>query len=150
VFACLESGWLAQMMEADRFSVQREKAAGERLIVGVNAFREEGEEGPVNRAIRDVAYQPPTEAMRRAKVAEVTQFKAARDMRRLEPLLEELYRATREGRNVQRAVIDAAKAGMTVGECVGVIRTGYGLAYDPLSEIDAPDFVRRIAGSAGC
>jgi len=109
-----------------------------------------GENGSQVSSIRDVAYQPPTEAMRRAKVAEVKQFKAARDMRRLEPLLRDLYRATREGRNVQRAVIDAAKAGMTVGECVGVIRTAYGLRYDSLSEIDAPDFVRRIAASANC
>jgi len=55
-----------------------------------------------------------------------------------------LLRATNEGGNVQRAVIEAAKAGLTLGECVGVIRLGYGINYDPFKEIEAPDFVREI------
>ncbi len=144
IFACLESGWLNEVMEAGRLKVQREKADGKRLIVGVNAFREEGEEGPINGAIRDVAYKAPTVAAREEKVAEVKAYKANRDMERLKPLVKELYRATKEGRNTQRAVIEAAKAGMTVGECVGVIRLGYGIHYDPFREIEMPDFVREI------
>jgi methylmalonyl-CoA mutase, N-terminal domain len=66
-------------------------------------------------------------------------------MGRLKPRVKELYRATMEGRNTQRAVIEAAKEGMTVGECVGVIRVGYGVNYDPFREIEMPDFVREIA-----
>jgi len=144
IFACLESGWLNEVMEAGRLKVQREKAEGKRLIVGVNAFREEGEEGPINSAIRDVAYKAPTVAAREEKVAEVKAYKANRDMGRLKPLVKELYRATKEGRNTQRAVIEAAKEGMTVGECVGMIRVGYGINYDPFREIEMPDFVREI------
>jgi methylmalonyl-CoA mutase N-terminal domain/subunit len=144
IFACLESGWLNELMEADRLKVQREKADGRRLIVGVNVNREQGPEGPINRAIRDVAYKAPTAAMREQKVAEVKAYKAGRDMARLVPRMRDLYRATREGRNTQRAVIEAAKAGMTIGECVGVIRLGYGINYDPLNEIEAPDFIREF------
>ncbi|MGO9018194.1 MAG: methylmalonyl-CoA mutase family protein [Syntrophobacteraceae bacterium] len=144
IFACLESGWLNEVMEANRLKVQREKAECKRLIVGVNAFREEGEEGTVNTAIRDVAYKTPSTSMRENLVAEVKAFKAGRDMKRLTPLITELYRATKEGRNTQRAVIEAAREGMTVGECVGVIRVGYGIHYDPLQEIEMPDFVREI------
>ncbi len=144
IFACLESGWLKEVMEANRLTVQREKSEKKRLIIGVNAFREEGEEGPINQAIRDVAYKPPTVAMRHEKVAEVKQFKASRNMDRLKPLLKDLYYATKEGRNVQRPVIEATKIGMTIGECVGLIRLGYGITYDPLEEIEMPDFVREI------
>jgi len=144
IFACLESGWLNEVMEANRLKVQREKAECKRLVVGVNAFREEGEEGTVNTAIRDVAYKTPSVSMRENLVAEVKAFKAGRDMKRLKPLITELYRATKEGRNTQRAVIEAAREGMTVGECVGVIRAGYGINYDPLQEIEMPDFVREI------
>lgn len=144
VFECLETGWLNEVMEACRLKVQREKADGKRLIVGVNAFRAEGEEGPINSAIRNVAYKTPTLAMRAELVAEVKAYKASRDMKRLKPLVKELYRATKEGRNTQRAVIEASKAGMTIGECVGVIRTGYGVHYDPLGEIEMPDFIREI------
>jgi len=145
IFACLESGWLNSVMETCRLRVQREKAEGKRLIIGVNAFRSEDEnEGPINKAIRDVAYKPPSTAMREKVVREVKQFKAGRDMQRLKPLTEDLLRATREGSNVQRAVIEAAKAGLTLGECVGVIRLGYGIDYDPFKQIDMPDFVREI------
>ena len=58
--------------------------------------------------------------------------------------LDSLYLATKEGRNVQRAVIEAAKTGLTIGECVGVIRTGYGIGYDPFDAIEMPKFVRNI------
>jgi methylmalonyl-CoA mutase N-terminal domain/subunit len=144
VYACLESGWLNGVMEECRAKVQHEKAEGERLIVGVNAFRSEGEdEGPINDAIRDVAYKAPSVAMREERVREVTQFKAGRDMRRLKPLTRDLFRTAREGGNVQRAVIEAAKAGLTIGECVGVIRLGYGIGYDPFKQIEMPDFVRE-------
>jgi methylmalonyl-CoA mutase N-terminal domain/subunit len=144
VYTCLESGWLNGVMEECRAKVQREKAEGERLIVGVNAFRSEGEdEGPINDAIRDVAYKAPSVAMREERVREVTQFKAGRDMRRLKPLTRDLFRTAREGGNVQRAVIEAAKAGLTIGECVGVIRLGYGIGYDPFKQIEMPDFVRE-------
>jgi methylmalonyl-CoA mutase, N-terminal domain len=147
IFECLESGWLNRVMESCRLRVQREKAEGKRLIVGVNAFRsEEDEEGPINDAIRDVAYRAPTLAMREERIREVKEFKAGRDMGRLGPLAGDLFRATREGRNVQRAVIEAAKAGLTIGECVGVIRLGYGIEYDPFKEIEAPGFIREIAG----
>jgi methylmalonyl-CoA mutase N-terminal domain/subunit len=148
IFACLESGWLDSVMETCRLKVQREKAEGKRLIIGVNAFRSEDEnEGRINEAIRDVAYKAPSIAMREKLVREVKQFKAGRDMQRLKPLTEELLRATREGSNVQRAVIEAAKAGLTLGECVGVIRLGYGIDYDPFKQIEMPDFVREIVKS---
>lgn len=57
IYECLESGWLNNVMERDRLLVQREKAEGKRLLVGVNAFQ--GEEGPINKAIRNVAYKTP-------------------------------------------------------------------------------------------
>ncbi len=144
IFACLETGWLNEVMEAGRLKVQREKAENKRLIVGVNSFREEGEEGPINKAIRDIAYKSPSLAAREAMVAEVKAFKAGRDKKRLAPLMKEVYRATKENRNTQRPVIEAAKAGMTIGECVGVIRMGAGYNYDPLKEIETPEFVREI------
>ncbi|RJP29871.1 MAG: methylmalonyl-CoA mutase [Actinobacteria bacterium] len=148
IYACLESGWLNQVMEACRLKVQREKAEGKRLIVGVNAFRsEDDKEGPINEAIRDVAYKPPSIAMREERVREVTRYKASRDMERLKALTLDLFQATKEGRNVQRAVIEAAKAGLTLGECVGVIRLGYGIEYDPFNQVGTPDFVLAAVGA---
>jgi methylmalonyl-CoA mutase N-terminal domain/subunit len=40
-------------------------------------------------------------------------------------------------------MIEAAKVGITLGEVVGIIRFAYGIAYDPLEQIEAPAFVNE-------
>jgi methylmalonyl-CoA mutase N-terminal domain/subunit len=144
IFECLESGWLKDLMEANRLRVQRERAKGNRLIVGVNAFQGEGEEGPINRAIRDVAYKAPSMVLREQKVREVKEFKQNRNQKTLKRSLKEIYHATKEGRNVTRPIIEAVKTGATLGEVTGVIRLSYGISYDPFEQIDMPPFVRQF------
>ena len=143
IFECLESGWLNEVMEANRLRVQREKAEGKRLIVGVNAFQDEGDDGPINQAIRDVAYKAPSTALREQRVREVKEFKENRNQKALKRSLKEIYRATKDGRNMTRPIIEAAKTGATLGEVTGVIRLGYGIPYDPFEQIDIPPFVRQ-------
>lgn len=144
IFECLESGWLNDVMESNRLRVQREKAEGNRLIVGVNAFQEEGDEGPINNAIRDVAYKVPSVALREQRVREVIKFKENRNQEALKSSLKEIYRATKDGRNLTRPIIEAAKTGATLGEVTGLIRLGYGIPYDPFEQIDMPSFVRQL------
>jgi methylmalonyl-CoA mutase N-terminal domain/subunit len=144
IFACLESGWLNEVMESNRLKVQREKAEGKRLIVGVNAFQAEGEEGPINKAIQDVAYKVPSVALREERVREVKEFKEGRNQQAVKRSLKEIYRATKEGRNLTRPIIEAAKTGVTLGEVTGVIRLGYGIPYDPLEAIETPAFVAQL------
>lgn len=140
IWNALDIGFLNNVMEKDRLLVQREKASGDRLIVGVNAF--EGEEGPINKAVRNVAYKVPDEAMRQACVDEVKEFKRDRDIEIVKETIKKLYLDTKENRNVSRAVIDAVKAHVTIGEVTGVIRLGYGLEYDPMGALEAPNFVK--------
>ena len=142
IFESLESGWLNQVMEANRLKIQREKAEGKRLIIGVNAFR--GEEGPINRAIRDVAYKTPSVADRNKVIAEVKKFKKNRDQTRCRETLKEIYKATKENRNTTRPIIEAAKANVTVGEITGIVRMAYGLKYDPLDQIKTPAFISSL------
>jgi len=144
MWACLESGWLRQQIDSSRMRVQAEINEGKRLIVGVNAF--EGEEGPINRAIEDCAYKVPSKKLRDRTIADIKKLRATRDQERVNATIKELYRATREGRNVVRATIEASKAGVTVGEVVGVIRMAYGYGYDPLNQIDAPAFIANLSG----
>ncbi|MBW1787670.1 MAG: acyl-CoA mutase large subunit family protein [Deltaproteobacteria bacterium] len=147
IFECLESGWLNDVMEANRLKVQREKAEGERLIVGVNAFQQEGEEGPINSAIRNVAYKTPTVALREQRVREVMEFKEGRDKTALRSRLRDIHTAAREGGNLTRPIIEAAKLGATLGEVTGLIRLGYGIPYDPFEQIDTPPLIEQsIAG----
>jgi methylmalonyl-CoA mutase N-terminal domain/subunit len=143
IFECLESGWLNEIMEANRLKIQREKADGSRLIVGVNAFQGEGDEGPINDSIRNVAYKVPSTALREQRVREVKEFKEKRDQKVLRRSLKEIYGVTKDGRNLTRPMIEAAKTGATLGEVTGVIRLGYGVPYDPFEQIDMPPIVRQ-------
>ena len=142
MWECLKSGWLNELIEGSRLKVQREITSGERLIVGVNAFQ--GDEGPINKTIASTAYQVPSKQARLRLVKEVHELRESRDQQRVKDTLKGLYQATREGRNVVRATIEAVKAYATIGEVVGVIRTAYGYDYDPLGQISTPSFISEL------
>lgn len=142
IFECLDSGWLNNVMEKNRLKVQREKAEGKRLIIGVNSFQ--GEEGPINKAIRGNAYKVPSEELRRERVEEVIAFKKNRNYDSVKQNIRQLYLDTKEGRNISRAVIEGAKAGVTIGEFVGVVRLAYNLNYDPLQQIETPGYILEM------
>lgn len=146
IFAFFESGRLEQYMAHNRDRIEQEKATLERLIVGVNAFQNEGEEGPINSAIENTAYKVPTVRDRERIVADVKQFKESRDGEKLGSAVRKLHEDTRDGANVSRAVIEAVKAGATIGEVVGTIRSGYGVSYDPFNVVEAPAFVLKAIG----
>jgi methylmalonyl-CoA mutase N-terminal domain/subunit len=124
--------------------VQAEINENKRLIVGVNAFQ--GEEGPINKAIENCAYKVPSKQMRLQTIADIKRVRATRDPEKTKAAVMELYNATKEGRNVVRATIEASKAGVTVGETVGIIRMAYGYGYDPLNQISTPDFIDSLLG----
>jgi len=142
MWACLESGWLREQIEQGRLKEQQEINKGRRLIVGVNAFQ--GEEGPINRAIEDTSYRVPSKKLRLETIAAIKRLRKTRDKQVVIGALREVYRATKEARNVVRPVIEAAKTGATTGEVVGVIRMAYGYGYDPLGEISMPAFVNEV------
>ncbi len=144
MWKCLESGWLRQQIDTSRMRVQAEINEGKRLIVGVNAFQ--GEEGPINKEIENCAYRVPSKKMRQKTIADVRKLRKTRDPEKVNATIKELYSATKEGRNIVRATIEAAKAGVTVGETVGVIRMAYGYGYDPLNQIEAPGFITNLLG----
>jgi len=144
MWACLESGWLRHQIDASRMRVQAEINEGKRLIVGVNAFQ--GDEGPINQAIENCAYKVPSKKMRQKTIADVKRLRATRDKEKVNAAVLELYDATKEGRNLVRATIEASKAGVTLGETVGVIRMAYGYGYDPLNQIEAPAFITELLG----
>jgi methylmalonyl-CoA mutase N-terminal domain/subunit len=144
MWKCLESGFLRQMIDSSRMRVQAEINENKRLIVGVNAFQ--GEEGPINKAIENCAYKVPSKQMRLQTIADIKRVRATRDPEKTKAAVMELYNATKEGRNVVRATIEASKAGVTVGETVGIIRMAYGYGYDPLNQISTPDFIDSLLG----
>jgi methylmalonyl-CoA mutase N-terminal domain/subunit len=142
MWECLKSGFLRQQIERSRATTEQEISKGKRLIVGVNAFQ--GEEGPINRAIEQTSYRVPSRQARLSTIAAIKKLRNTRDQQKVGSALREVYIATKEGRNVVRPVIEAAKACATVGEIVGIIRMAYGYDYDPLKQIGTSDFISGL------
>ncbi|ACL05854.1 Methylmalonyl-CoA mutase, large subunit [Desulfatibacillum aliphaticivorans] len=146
IFECMENDWLKGKMLENRRKVQKERQDGKRLIVGVDAFKHP--EGPINQAIIDSAYHAPPLDVRMKVLAELKEFRESRDPEKLKSGLMGVYLASKHGENVVRPIIDAIKAGMTLGEMVGVIRLGYSLPYDNLNQIDTPEYVKVMLKEA--
>lgn len=142
MWACLESGWLRQQIDMSRMKTQAEINAGKRLIVGVNAFR--GEEGPINNSIERTSYRVPSKQLRLRTIAGVRKLRRTRDPGKAGRATRELYKAAKKGANIVRPAIEAAKAQVTVGETIGVIRLAYGYGYDPLNQIATPDYINDV------
>src|SRR5207244_5576854 len=114
--ACVESGWLQQAIADSAYDFQLAKEAGERLVVGVNAYREPPGEVPFELHRVD----PETETR---KVEGLARFRAGRDAAAVDAALDELVATARDGQaNVMPATIAAVRARATGGEIVEALR----------------------------
>jgi methylmalonyl-CoA mutase N-terminal domain/subunit len=101
------------------FRYQQEVDAEERVIVGVNRFRTEGEE-----EIPILRIDP---AVERRQIERLRAFKAARDSALVERRLAELSEAASvEGRNLMPVIVDAVRDGVTLGEVCDAWRRVWG------------------------
>ena len=115
----VEEGYPQREIAESAYRYQREIEAGERIVVGVNAFRSEEEEPiPILRIDEKVA---------RGQVERLRAVKAERDGARAAAALAELERAAREGANVMPPIIAAVKAYATLGEISDVLRSVFGI-----------------------
>ncbi|MFM8999491.1 MAG: methylmalonyl-CoA mutase family protein, partial [Actinomycetota bacterium] len=97
--ACIESGWFAEELERNAFAQQRAIEAGEKVVVGVNAFVEDE---PA--AFVPFAIDPGVEVAQAEAVAAV---RARRDRARGAPAHDARQADARAGRNVVPACIEA-------------------------------------------
>jgi len=117
--ACIESGWFQKEIADAAYAFQRQKEAGERVVVGVNAYREPPGELPfeIHR------NHPHTEER---QVASLLAFKTARDGAEIERCLAALRDAAASGANLMPATIDVVRARATGGEIVEALRAEFG------------------------
>jgi (2R)-ethylmalonyl-CoA mutase len=97
--------------------------AGERIVVGVNRFRE-GEPSPLTAGDGAILTVPETVEMETVRA--IRAWRARRDAAAVEAALAELETAAREGRNVMPPSIACAKAGVTTGEWGETLRRVFG------------------------
>jgi methylmalonyl-CoA mutase, N-terminal domain len=122
-FACIDDGWFVAEIAEASYRFQTKVAKGEWIQVGVNGYTEGDDTYPPTLSI-----DPAVET---AQLASLAQVKAARDddavRRALERLGTEAVDATI---NLMPALIEAAKADVTVGESMSALEEVFGTWYE--------------------
>jgi methylmalonyl-CoA mutase N-terminal domain/subunit len=118
----VEDQWVQRQIQESAYDRQQEIEAGERTIVGVNAF--EVDEEP------EIDIQEVTEEQAAAQRERVAAVRADRDDAAVEAALEELATAAAGDVNLMPPIIEAVKTYATVGEICDVLRDEFG-TYAP-------------------
>ncbi len=117
--AAIEGGFQQRQIQESAYRVQQEVEAGERIVVGVNRYRDEG-----------VATPPPLQRIdpdaERRQVDGVRRVRAERDPASWAAALRRLDEAARAGDNLLPPLIEAVRAYATVGEISRSLGTVFG------------------------
>ena len=116
--AAIEAGFIQAEIQAAAYEFQRGVESGERVIVGVNRFRMEGE-SPIPTFRLDPALE-------QAQIERLRQVRASRDQARTDQGLERLEQAARGSANLLPLILDAAESQATVGEISDRLRVVFG------------------------
>jgi methylmalonyl-CoA mutase, N-terminal domain len=122
-FACIEDGWFVAEIADASYRFQSKLAKGEWIQVGVNGYTEGDDTAPPTLSI-----DPAVET---AQLASLARVKQSRDDDAVKCALERLAReAVDPTINLMPALIDAARADVTVGESMGALETVFGTWYE--------------------
>ncbi|MBS7288194.1 MAG: methylmalonyl-CoA mutase family protein [Candidatus Freyarchaeota archaeon] len=121
--AAIEKGYVQGEIFRKAYSFQKQLERGEKIIVGVNMFREEEKlRVPVHR------IDPSVEEKAKSSLE---RLRRERDNKRVGKALDRVRRESEKGEeNLMPAIIEAVKAYATLGEVCGVLREVYG-EYHP-------------------
>ncbi len=114
----IETGYIQTEIQNAAYEYQRTVETGERVVVGVNRFQQDGE-----RSVPGFKLDP---ALERAQVEKLQQVRASRSPSVVEQKLAALEQAARDGSNLMPPIVDAADAYATVGEISDRLRGVFG------------------------
>ena len=114
----IDRGYFQQKIADAAYRYQLEIESKRRIIVGVNEYTREGEP--------DIELMKIDPAIEREQVERVRKLRARRDAGALERAGAELRRRAEGTDNLMPAILDCARARMTVGEIAGVMKEVFG------------------------
>jgi methylmalonyl-CoA mutase N-terminal domain/subunit len=124
VLRCIENGFFQREIADAAFEFERKLEANERIIVGVNAYKDgEGGEVPTLR------IGPETE---QGQVRRLKALKARRDNTSVRHRLEELKTSARGSDNLMPPLLDCVKAYVTEGEIMAALKEVFGVYREPI------------------
>jgi len=115
----IHKGYFRRQIAEASYRYSEECEAGDRLIVGVNAFTDKDEGRPIE--ILTIPDSVETE-----QVSRLSSFKASRDAKGVSAALERIRDACRNDRNVMPELVEGALANCTLGEMVQAMADIYG------------------------
>ena len=121
----IEQGWFQQQIAASAMRQQREVESGNRVVVGVNRFRE----GSGDIEIDTLRLDPDVE---QRQVAEMAAMRAARDDGRVQETLVALTEACGSDENVVPRILDCARAYCTLYEIRAAMEEVFGAYKEPV------------------
>jgi methylmalonyl-CoA mutase, N-terminal domain len=116
--AAIEAGFQQRQIQEAAYRVQREIEAEERIVVGVNRFRDDALPSPELQRIDPAGEREEIDRLRR--------LRAQRDEAAWAAALERLERAAAGQENLLPPIIDAVKARATLGEISDRLRVAWG------------------------
>ncbi|HEV2012494.1 MAG TPA: methylmalonyl-CoA mutase family protein [Candidatus Dormibacteraeota bacterium] len=124
VLRCIENGFFQREIADAAFEFERKLEAGERIIVGVNAYKDgDGGEVPT------LHIGPETE---QGQVRRLKAVKTRRDNTSVANRLEELKTAARGTDNLMPPLLDCVKAYGTEGEIMAALKEVFGVYREPI------------------
>jgi methylmalonyl-CoA mutase N-terminal domain/subunit len=114
----IESGYVQCEIQQAAYEYQKAIETGDRVVVGVNQYRDETSASPPLLRI-----DPEIE---RAQVERLAGLRARRDAARVETMLRAVEDTARSDRNLMPAILGAVKAYATVGEISDTLRKVFG------------------------
>jgi methylmalonyl-CoA mutase N-terminal domain/subunit len=130
--AAIESGFIQREIQDAAYLAQQRIDAGEQVVVGVNRFADDGQDGPearpaeapqARRGIETLRIDPEIEPRQIERVREV---RAQRDQTAWRAALDAVAAAARGSDNVVPPIIRAVEAYATVGEISDAMRGVFG------------------------
>ncbi|MFG0256590.1 MAG: methylmalonyl-CoA mutase [Phycisphaerales bacterium JB043] len=119
VVAGIHKGYFRRQIAEASYRFSEECEAGDRLVVGVNAYREDDGERPID--ILQIPHEVETVQCER-----LAEFKRRRDAAEVERALEAIRQACRDDENTMTSLVDGALANCTLGEMVQAMADVYG------------------------
>ena len=124
VLAALDAGYFHELIREQAWQTQLLLESGERPVVGVNCFANDGAEVNIDLFRGDPAFE-------RKQLERLRAWRAGRDGAAVEAALAGVRAATETSGNMIPLLMDAVKAGTTVGELVPVLREAWGTYDEP-------------------
>jgi methylmalonyl-CoA mutase, N-terminal domain len=125
--ACIESGWMQQLIQDEAYRTERAIAAGDKVIVGVNRHTETEEDGA------PLLFRPDQRVMAE-QGTRLAGHRARRDTASVESALDGVQQAAASSDSMMPRILEAVRAEATLGEICAALRSVFG-EYQPPATI---------------